>query len=190
MVSDFFDKTRAGQQLAYEEIVARIARALHSPDNFNEIEIHAHLKPGLEVPLMGVATMPDVIRQIYARRQDEDKKFRLEIEENLKRIGELKQDGWEKDAEKSREVSLRLHRIQRIRPKLLTDARRMRYEHAENLLSSMVRHLYQITMAIDGKRAEQGVENIKAIVLHEQDKLEALMGNKKPSLKERLHLGK
>lgn len=207
---DFFE-TVTKTKPAYEAIVARIARSLHSPDSFNEVEIHARLKPGLEIPLMGVATMPDVIQDIYRRRLDEDKEVRKALEmiletlnnggveaanaklDELMKLAVDEKTGKVDEVEKYRVEQLKVRvlkalnmkdeergrHLERLEARLLTQSKRLRYEHAEKMLSSMVRHLYQISMAIEGKRAEQGVENIKAIVLHEQDMLEALSGKNK-----------
>ena len=73
--------------------------------------------------------------------------------------------------------------------RLLSHSKRMRYEHAVNLLESMVRHLYQISDAIEGEnnRARMGLEGIKALVLHEDDMFKKMFPEKK-SIRERFHI--
>jgi len=47
-----------------------IAERISGPtEDFDTLEKTAHLKGGLEIPLMGVASMPDTLEKIYEHRQ-------------------------------------------------------------------------------------------------------------------------
>src|SRR3989304_6506474 len=63
----------------YEEVVRELAESLSRPRSFTEVQILANLKPGLEVPLMGISTIADSLKGIYDRRKEEDGEIKTTI---------------------------------------------------------------------------------------------------------------
>lgn len=149
----------------YSHTAREIAESLHAPDTFQQVEIHANIQKGLEIPLMGIPAIADTLAKIYEKRLEEDKTIRQKL------------------------VSVEdPARIKALSRRLLSDVKRTRYEHAVTMQRSMNTHYLQLSMAVAGKRAEQGVTNIAAIVNAEKDILDQL-APKRPSIRERLHLG-
>jgi len=212
----------------YEEVVRELAESLSRPRSFTEVQILANLKPGLEVPLMGISTIADSLKGIYDRRKEEDG----EIKTTILLAAGIGPNGYEgfdlkvavgkvedrilaitdedplKDEKKEvfERIKIRLQRLdrstdeerlqmlERFESRLLTDAKRMRYQHAINLITDMVGNFLKYSMALQGEsqRSKQVLAAIQAIVLHEKDAMESLMGQKKSlpdRIKERVHLG-
>lgn len=203
----------------YEEVVRELAESLSRPASFTEVQILANLKPGLEVPLMGISTIADSLRGIYEKRKEEDAEIKTSIllaagigpkgyegfdlataVSKVDVMIEAANDG-QKDA--LERVKLRLQRLdkatneerlvilERLESRLLTNQKHLRYQHAVNLITDMVGNFLKYSMALQGdsQRSKQVLSAIQAIVLHEKDQMEALMSSKKPSIRERLHLG-
>src|SRR5213593_2776190 len=76
-----------------EQVAREIVGAIHFPKDFNTLEMHANLKKGLEIPLMGIASMPDVLNGIYSKRIEEDSEIRamMKLLEKHKNNGGIEQ---------------------------------------------------------------------------------------------------
>jgi len=213
----------------YEEVVRELAESLSRPRSFTEVQILANLKPGLEVPLMGISTIADSLKGIYEKRKEEDGEIKTtillaagigpngyegfdlkvavsKVENSILALAD--QDPLkEEKREVFERIKIRLQRldkstdeervemVERFESRLLTDAKRMRYQHAINLISDMVGNFLKYSMALQGEsqRSKQLLAAIQAIVLHEKDAMELLMGQKKSlpeRIKKRLPYGK
>jgi len=108
-----------------------IAERLSGEDqDFDTLEKTSHLKSGLEIPLMGVASMPDTLEKIYEHRM---------LDSGASKLGQYK---------------------------------RLRYEHAIDMMRSMDKHFLQLSVGVDGKRAEQLSKLGMAISTHNANQTE------------------
>ena len=218
----------------YEEVVRELAESLSRPSSFTEVQILANLKPGLEVPLMGISTIADSLRGIYQKRREEDAEIKTTIL-LAAGIGEKGYEGFNLEQAVSKldarieeaklgpnngngsdqlgrievleRIKIRLKRLnetktdeerlvilERLESRLLTNQKHMRYSHAINLVQDMVGNFLKYSMALQGEsqRSKQVLAAIQAIVLHEKDAMEALMGPKesmRDKIGKRLRIG-
>ena len=112
-------------------------------DDFDILEKTSHLKAGLEIPLMGVASMPDTLEKIYQHRKDATVQ-KIVIEEDEAGV---------------------FHKNVVEQP-MLGKYKKLRYEHAISMMRSMDKHFLQLSVGVDGKRAEHIVKVASAIQTH------------------------
>lgn len=154
-----------------EEVAGQISGTLHDPPDFKAVELHANIKRGTEVVLGGVASMPDTLEKIREMRL-----LQFDIIRKEKLIVELLQvapeildgDSEEFEAEARRTLD-GFHR----------DFKETRIQLSSYMVGSLVNHVLLETSAVDGKAREQGVEEVKALVLHEENQFEKMFPERK-----------
>src|SRR5438445_772892 len=99
-----------------EEVAGQVSGHVVAPPNFEAIERLANIKRGMEVPLSGTASMPDVLRKIQELRESQDAfaKDKMKI---------IIADPVMKDEEKTEKIRM-------LRNQLLSDKKRQRMEFA------------------------------------------------------------
>src|SRR5947199_3710263 len=70
------DKHRSKWGVPIEQVGGKVSGSLVDPPDFQAAEIHANIKRGMEVPLSGVASMPDVIDKALELRERQDLRAR------------------------------------------------------------------------------------------------------------------
>lgn len=159
------DAHRAKWGVPLEEVAGQVSGHVVAPPNFDSIERLANIKRGMEVPLSGTAAMPDVLRKIQALRESQDSY----AQSKMKLI----------EADTTLTPDQKLAKTEMLRHQLLSDKKRQRMEFASVMIESVTKHLLNETPAVDGKGAEQAVDMVKALVLHQQDAFEKMFPEKK-----------
>ena len=159
------DEHRKKWGVPLEEVAGQVSGHVVAPPNFDAIERLANIKRGMEVPLSGTASMPDVLRKIQSLREEQDMFAKEKIKTIQSTINMT-------DDEKNEKIRLLGHQ-------LLSDKKRQRMEFASVMLESVTKHLLNETPAVEGKGAEHAVEMVKALVLHQQDAFEKMFPEKK-----------
>ncbi len=156
-----------------EEVAGKVSGSLVDPPDFQAAEIHANIKRGMEVPLSGVASMPDVIDKALQLRELQNQRALQWIADVRETV--LNGEGLSPEEQESAIRSAE-HDVQR---QLLSPNAKMRLEFASTMIRSVTNHLLLETAGVEGKRAEQSVEMVKALVLHEQNQFDKLFPEKK-----------
>ena len=156
-----------------EEVAGKVSGSLVDPPDFQAAEIHANIKRGMEVPLSGVASMPDVIDKALQLRELQNQRALQWIADVRETV--LNGEGLSPEEQESAIRSAE-HDVQR---QLLSPNAKMRLEFASTIIRSVTNHLLLETAGVEGKRAEQSVEMVKALVLHEQNQFDKLFPEKK-----------
>ena len=146
-----------------EEVAGKVSGTLVDYPDFQAAELHANIKRGMEVPLSGVASMPDVIRKALALREAQNTRALKWVEE----VEKIVNDGEDlSEDEKQSAVETAKREVHR---QLLSPKARVRYEFAETVLESITRHLMTETAAVEGGARKDAGDMVKALVLHEKD---------------------
>ena len=118
-------------------------------EDFDILEKTSYLKAGLEIPLMGVASMPDTLEKIYEHRLT-DMVLKEVIEEK---------DGV-------------FHKLM-VEVPAIGKYKKLRYEHAISMMRSMDKHFLQLSVGVEGRRSSDIVKVASAIQTHTAAKEEA-----------------
>jgi len=160
-----------------EEVAGKVSGSLVDPPDFQAAEIHANIKRGMEVPLSGVASMPDVIDKALELRERQDMRARQWVSDIRETV--LNGEGLSAEEQESAIRSAE-HDVQR---QLLSPNAKMRLEFASTVIRSITQHLLLETAGVEGKRAEQSVDMVKALVLHEKSVFDMQNPKKERSLR-------
>ena len=156
-----------------EEVAGKVSGTLVDYPDFKTAELHANIKRGMEVPLSGVASMPDVIRKVIDLRTQQNERAQNWIQQ----VHKIVNDG--ENMTEEEKMSAIMTAEWDVRRQSFSPRQRMRLEFAETVLSSITDHLLTETAAVDGARGNQSVEMVKALVLHDENTMEKLFSEKK-----------
>ena len=127
--------------------------------------------------MSGVASMPDVIDKALELRERQDMRARQWVSDIRETV--LNGEGLSAEEQESAIRSAE-HDVQR---QLLSPNAKMRLEFASTVIRSITQHLLLETAGVEGKRAEQSVDMVKALVLHEKSVFDMQNPKKERSLR-------
>ena len=152
------DRPSASQQIAATTEVI-VDRFTGGNQDFDTIEKTAHLKDGLEIPLMIVASIPDNLQTIYNRRLEDKTIAMRTLDDNPDNVI-----------------------LEFYEAPALNKNKRLRYEQAINMMRSLDKHFLQLsTSSREGKRSDQIIDLGKAMQSHNaeetrESKLDKMQG--------------